>query len=144
MEEREKRRCNVIIHGLVEKCDGSLRERQDHDDGSLQEIVQCLGVGHLVIAKSYRIGKQQMNKARALKVVFRDSFSKFEFLRKSKELRKREKFRETYVSNDLTTHQRHEEYLLRQELRRQRIAGLDVVIHNGHVVPRGSIRNFRQ
>lgn len=145
VEDREKRRKNVIINGLPEKTDGTVKERQEFDINCVKEMFQHLGLNHLNTATTHRFGKIKKDKVRPVKVRFRDTFSKEELLRKSKDLSRSIKFRNAFVSRDLTQSQQQQQYQLRQELRRQRDAGLDVVIYNGQVLPRNSInKNFHQ
>ena len=143
VEERERRRDNAIIHGLRENTDGTLKERQEADMISVQEMCEDLGLGHVKAATMHRFGKLARDRVRPLKVRFQDSFTKAEFIRKSKDLRNSTQFTNAFVSNDLTKQQQHEHILLRQELRRQKAAGLDVVIYRGQVRSRDSIKNFR-
>ena len=51
------RKKNVVVHGIPEKEDGSLREREDHDMKKCQEILEELELCYAHIRSTRRVGK---------------------------------------------------------------------------------------
>ena len=147
MEDRNQRKPNLIVSGLPEKSDGSADDRRRWDMESVEELFHSLC--HLnadAISSFHRIGKISSNKPRLLKVVCSDTESKSNLLRKSRDLKNTSKFRNIYLNPDLTPAQMLESKKLRQEWKRRKNCGEDVVIRRGHVVERNSNyfnQNFR-
>ena len=144
IEQREMRRDNIIIFGLPEVFGKSLGERHQHDVMSTQEMFQTVGLSNVQTVEVRRIGKIVNGKVRPLRVKLRDRVLQYEIINKSKDLRKSHRYKNVFISRDLTKEQQQEQYKLRQELKRQRDAGADVVIYNNEVRLRDSLRNFRQ
>lgn len=141
-EDRERRRDNIMIFGLTEKPDGTVPERDGHDRDMIREVLQSLGTCDEEIMDSRRVGKIIKGKARPMKVKLLNRSSKLNLIQRSKELRKSSNFRDVYIKSDLTKRQQREEFELRQELKRQRSDGRDVVIYKGQIRPKESLVNF--
>lgn len=142
IEEREKRRENIMIFGLDEK-QGTVDERRFHDKQMVGELFETIDLEDVEFTDCLRIGKHSGNKPRPLKIKLKDRNKKLSILRKSKELRTSTRFKAVYISSDLTKSQQSEQFLLRKELKRQNDAGQNMVLYNGQLRRRDSLRNFR-
>ena len=143
VEERERRRPNLVIAGLQEKEEGSVEERKKWDAERVDDLFRELNdFTCSVVSSVYRIGKINSSGPRLLKVVCRDVDSKRSLLRKSKDLRDSVTFKNVYVNPDLTPMQQKENKRLRQELRSRRELGEDVIIRQGRIVEKGLRQNF--
>ena len=66
-KERDRRATNFIVHGLEEKGD-TTKEKQDNDDDSIKSFLERIGV-EVQPSSMIRLGKQEGNKKRPLKIV---------------------------------------------------------------------------
>jgi hypothetical protein len=144
MEERDRRKANLIVSGIVEKEDGTVVERKQHDKAKVETLLQNLcDFNSTVITSVNRIGKVNSSKPRLLKIVCGNIETKLSLLRKAKELRRISSFKGVYLNPDQTPMQQKESKRLREELRRRRALGEDVLIQRGKIVERQTIQNFR-
>ena len=135
LEERNRRRSNLILSGLPEKTDGSAEERREWDAVKAQSLFESLThLNRSVILYVHRIGKINSNKPRLLRVICRDQDTKSAILRKAKDLRTMPQFRGVFVNQDLTPIQQKEEKSLREELKLRKSSGENVVIRRGKIV----------
>ena len=142
-EERYRRRKCIIISGLNESS-GSLEERRKSDRDAVEELVQEIGVNDmdLVADQVSRIGPLNTNSSRPrlLRVKCETMEEKLSILRLSKKLRDCEEYKGIYVNPDLTLKQRELGKIQRQELKRRRDTGEDVVIRRGQIIAK---QNFQ-
>ena len=141
MREEDKRKNNVIISGLVETPD-------------TDETKNLLEATHLLtdipnvkdeICSIFRLGKpptapnsNQHVRPRLLKVSFKSLETKEKVFRKLIDINKREKDpkKKIYVNDDLTSKQRIVDKEVREELKRRRSLGEDVVRRGNEVILR--------
>ena len=142
VEDRQRRRGNVIISGIPEKKTGDADERKRADEEIVQGLMQDLSVNKDDITKIHRIGKPGTGKDRLLKATFRDHDTRQELLRKARQLRDMPAHRKTFINPDLTLYQRHERKALNEELKERRGMGENVVIWRGKVVEKKKFENF--
>ena len=143
VEDREKRRNNVIVFSVEEREQGSLEERREHDIDVVNEVLDSLGFGDVVLNNVHRLGRTSSGKFRPLKVPLVNYSVKASVLQKSRLLKQNDKFKNVYITNDRTKLQQSEWSELRAERDRRKQDGEDVVIYNGKVCSRTSLRNFR-
>ena len=137
LEERDRRRQNVIISGLPEKLDGSVTERKEWDTQQVNELFQNLiDFNENVIKSTFRLGNASSARPRLLKVVCRDVDIKRELIIKAKTLRTLQDYDNVYLNTDLTPLQQRENKKLRDELKRRKALGEDVFIRRGKVTLR--------
>ena len=142
VEDRDRRKANLIISGLQEEFSGTAEERKKRDLSKVQSLFRALdGVSGHVISSVRRLGKGNSQKPRLLKVVCRDIESKRALLRKSKNLRGIANYRNVYLNPDLTPNQQEENKRFIEELKARRDLGENVVIQNGKVVTK--TQNFQ-
>ena len=143
VEERERRRSNLIIAGLWEKEDGSVEERKQWDVEKVEQLFgELCDFENSVVSSVFRIGKMNSSRPRLLKVICRDADAKRSLLRKAKDLRDSSIFRNVYLNPDMTPMQQEENKRLRLELKTRRNLGEDVIIRQGRIAGRGSRQNF--
>ena len=144
IEQREQRRDNVMIFGLPERVDGSLEERRQCDRGALANLLDEIDFPMAMIAPDIqRMGRVTSGKVRPMIVKLMDRSLKPKFLRKARNLLNSSLHKQVYIKNDLTRVQQNEHFLLRNELKERRAVGEDVVIYNGQVRTRDSLKNFQ-
>ena len=143
MEDRDRRRDNIILFGLPESDEGTISERRAHDETLVDEVFGAIGCDDVDIDAIFRLGRNVSGKVRPVKVTLRNRSSKVEIMRKSRDLRTKDKFKRVFISNDKTKMQQSEWSDLRKELLRRKELGEDVVIYNGKVALRNSLKNFR-
>ena len=144
MEERDRRRPNIIVSGIVEKEDGTVEERKQYDKAKVETLLQNLcDFNSTVVTSIHRIGKVNSSKPRLLKIICGNTVIKHSLLRKAKELRRIPSFERVYLNPDETPLQQRESKRLREELRRRRALGEDVLINRGRIVEKQATQNFR-
>ena len=103
------------------------------------DIAGELGLSQFAIQEVQRIGRMDSRKPRLLCVTCADKSTKFDFLRKSRDLRYSQKYKKCFINPDMTFSQREKNWKLRSELKEKRDQGLDVIIRNGNVVLRQDV-----
>lgn len=141
MEERQKRKANLIVSGIPEKENGSVEERRRWDEASIKALLHDLNnfASDAVVA-THRIGKTDSRKPRLLKIVCRNVETKRTMLMHAKNLRSIDHYKGVYINPDMTPLEQNQNRTLREECKRRRAIGEDVLIKHGKVVSR---QNFR-
>ena len=136
--ERAKRAKNILIFGIPEPKEKENDHKQDV--GRVQEVLKELqgreGDANQ-IEEVVRLGRRG-ERIRPIKVGLKSSEQRNAVLKNSKLLKDHEKkyLQKVYVSADQTIRQREMGRELREELRRRRENGEDVVIHRNRVIVR--------
>ena len=144
IENRDRRKPNLIISGIQEKEDGSADERKRWDLSRVKALFSALGsFTDDIISNMHRIGRVNSSKPRLLKIVCKDTDSKRSLLFKAKNLRKVHEFKNIYINPDLTPVQQAQNRQLREELSLRRNLGEEVMIQHGKIVQMSSKQNFR-
>ena len=113
MEERDRRKRNVLVFGLKEVND-STEDRTTTDKTNFEKL--CRAINVLAEATStYRIGRKDNNKTRPLKVTLESEDTRNQILSQAKELRNLEAYEEIFLKRDMTPMERDEDKKLRQE-----------------------------
>lgn len=143
VESRDRRKTNLILSGLPEKEEGTADERKQCDLLTVQTLFSTLDNSKTdVVSGVYRIGRMTSSRPRLLKVICNTFESKRSLLSKSKNLRNMTQYKNVYMNPDLTPQQQMQNKQLREELRRRRNLGEDVIIQHGKIVDKGSAQNF--
>ena len=143
VEDRERRRNNVVLFGVPEHDSGTVSERKVYDEALVQEVFEALGCDEVELDALYRLGRIVSGKSRPIKVTLSTRKAKADIMRKSRALRDSSKFKRVFISNDKTKFQQLEWSELKKELLWRKESGEDVIIYKGKIVQRDSIRNFR-
>lgn len=131
--EIEKRRTNIIFHGVKESDDVA------HDVDKVREIlskglhIDC--ERHL--GEMYRIGMKKDDKVRPIRLVVKTLEGKIEIIKRAKQLKDSEEFKKIFVSPDLTRKQQLEDKELRDKLksfRQDDHSGARIIIKGGKII----------
>ncbi|XP_031336994.1 uncharacterized protein LOC116166261 [Photinus pyralis] len=120
IEDRQRRKRNIVVFGADESTLGSTEERESADAGIVKKMLTCLGStpDELDNVKLFRLGKFDGGRPRPrpIKVIFPNEATAYSILRKSKELKSSQDFGNIYVSSDKTRRQLDHHRSLRKEL----------------------------
>lgn len=137
IDEKEKRKTNIIFFGVQESASGEPATRKRDDETKIRAMIDRLPNKSLEIRTLYRLGKKEDTKTRPLKVVMNNQAMRDEILQK---FRKGELDLSAYdegvvqLSRDRTKTEREEYRKLRNELRERKERGEnDLVIRNGQI-----------
>ena len=143
IERRLQRQSNLIISGLLEKEDGSVKDRNAYDVHETKKMFDFMGVSNVALKSVQRLGQKKSNGIRLLRVTCEDVNKKWEILGKARTLRNSDAYKKIFLNQDLTAKQQEEQFKLRAQLKDKRAEGIDAVIYRGKVVARENIKNFR-
>lgn len=144
MEDRLRRRKCLVISGVPEQTEGTVHSRSEADKQKVQVMLQDLcGISEPRISRIHRIGSQQQDKARLIRLVLENENDAKNILQKAKQLRDSPQYDRIFINPDLTPFQREIYKKLREELKRRRNSAEDVVIRGGKIVPRIRSQNFQ-
>jgi hypothetical protein len=136
--DKDRRKLNLIIHGVEEITGGSASDSTANDQAQVQAVMEAVNP-ELPPAHSniLRLGEKKDGRVRPIRISV-DSFNtKKSILGKSKVLSQHMKFSRVYISPDLTMAEREENNKLRQELKTRRENGeKDLIISRGQIVRR--------
>lgn len=144
VEDRERRRNNIVLFGLPEQESGTADERKKQDKKLLHDVFDAIDCEEVQIGSFHRLGKLAEGKSRPVKVILRTREGKTEVLQNSRSLKDTDFFEHVFISNDKTKLQQSEWNNLRKQLAARKEAGEDVIIYGGKVVLRSSVSNFRK
>lgn len=143
VEERERRKLNIVVSGLPESPSDSADERKQHDLTQCEMLLSTLNISNPEsIQHIHRIGLVKQQKPRLLKLKCNTIEEKIAILRKSIELRLHSNYKGIYINPDRTSLQRILHKKLREELFQRKNNGEDVMILRDRVVVRRNNRNF--
>lgn len=139
--DRERRKSNVVFYNVPESQHDQLHDRVAEDKKAVLDIAKNgLKIHNAQVVKAIRLGSKRqdkMSKPRALLIQLESPHRKSEFLSASKRLRQTDRWKDTYISPDMTRQQREENWKLRQELKQRRENGeQELVIRQGKIVTR--------
>lgn len=141
IEDRERRKNNIVISGVPEKEDGNAEERKEWDEEKAEKLFDELaGLNSEDFMKTYRIGKTDSKKPRLLKVICRNDEIKRDLLTKAKDLRSMSGYEGVYVNPDQTPLQQRQSKALREEYKRRKELGEEVLLRRGKIISR---QNFQ-
>nr|XP_054761594.1 uncharacterized protein LOC129268031 [Lytechinus pictus] len=142
--DRERRKNNVVFYNVPESRHDQIHDRVAEDMKAVMDITRSgLNVHNTKITKAIRLGRKQRDdatqestsKPRALLVHLESPRMRNEILSAAKKLKQTTKWKDTYISPDMTRQQREENWKLRQELKQRRENGeQDLVIRQGQIV----------
>ena len=141
IKDRNRRRCNLIIHNLPEPEQSSAPEKAAADLKSVKNIVHDkLLISDSQVMKVTIIGKHKENAHRSLLVTLDSEKSKWRCLRQAPKLRNDTTFKRVYLAPDLTARERESNKRLYLELKSRKEKGeKDLIIKNGWIVKRNTI-----
>lgn len=141
LEERERRKTNLVVTGVPEREDGTVKERMEWDEEKVKSLFQDLAeLDRGDFTKTYRLGRVDSRKPRPLKIVCRSDEIKRKILMKAKDLRSMSTYEGTYVNPDQTPLQQRQSKALREEYKRRKTLGENVLLRHGKIISR---QNFQ-
>ena len=118
--DQERKRLNMIIHGLAESKEKDPIDRKNSDTTDVKNVAKLLDV-QVTITSSLRLGSKKDDKVRPLKVVLGSTREKGNLLRASKQLRKVQgKYKLVFINPDLTQNERNKDKALVDDLKEKR------------------------
>ena len=143
MEEINKRKTNVIVHGLKEPTASTAEGRQSEDEDQILDMLHQMKCDIISVDSTVRLGKKpddsQNDKPRPVKIEFASEEQKEKVLRQAKNLRRmRDRgWDRVFIHQDLTPKQREKRHQLVRELKERERNGEDnLLIVNGKIVVR--------
>ena len=131
--EIEKKRTNIIFHGVTESDDVA---------EDVEKVKEILSKGlnldcerHL--GEMYRIGMKKADKVRPIRLVVKSLEGKIEIIKRAKQLKDSNDFKKIFISPDLTRKQQLEDKELRDKLkacRQEDHSGARIIINGGKIV----------
>lgn len=142
MERRTFRLNNLVVSGVSEKVDGTIHERKLDDMIFCTKLCEDIGV-KADFESITRIGKGNFTaRPRLIRVKCKSLEIKNDILRNAKKLHDLPSFRGVYINPDRTKLQQRNDKFLRDELKRRKERGEDVIIRNSKIVNRHDNQNF--
>jgi len=138
--EIERRKKNVIVHGVSESNADNPEQRVDEDLTLLAAMFHEVGGEEIKVENVVRLGKKNSDPAqhpRPMKVVLDTAEGKVQLLRKAKNLRLKQErgWERVFIHQDLTPRQREARKPLVAELKQRKANGeSNLIIFNGKVV----------
>ena len=140
----ERRKNNVIVHGVPESAADDAYQRTDDDLTVLAAMFQEVEAENIRVESVVRLGKKASDptgKPRPMKVELDSVDSKINLLKRAKNLREKKEggWTKVFIHQDLTPKQREARKPLVAELKSGKANGENVTIFNGKIVQkRGS------
>ena len=139
MEERERRKCNIMIFNMPESGSQDKDECIMHDKKLVNQILEEIEIPAKV-CNMYRVGGSESSNARPLRVILASADEQKKVLNAAVKLKSNAAFKDIFINKDLTPLERQQRNLLVAEKKRKQAeseaAGQSVswVIHRGRVV----------
>lgn len=132
ISERDKRKCNLIVHNLPEE---PLDNHHTDADTFLELCKTSLDL-HIDITKAVRLGQKSNTKTRSLLIKVNDEESQKQILAHAPKLRFSKIWSRVYIQPDMSPKEREAHKKLYEELKRRRNQGENnLVIRHGKIVP---------
>ena len=127
-DELQKRKTNIIIHGLLESQSSMYEKRKQEDEDTVEHLLHGLNVDDVSVDSVIRLGKRPESsdaKPRPVKIVMASEEQKIRVLSKSKNLprNKEEGAPNIFMHQDLTPRQRMKRQELVRELKDRQAKG---------------------
>ena len=143
---RELRECNLIITNMVEEdrnTESGTATEEDSDMARVNDMIKnVLQLDDVEVTHVSRLPKPDSDERKRLVMVKLASREQRNKVLKNKAKLKREiNWKDVYVSCDMTKNEKHENYLLRKELKERREKGEQVRLQSGKIVLEQEARN---
>jgi len=139
-EDKERRKCNVIIHGLKEPTATEAEDRREEDFALAEELLHKLSCDDVSVNHIARLGAPSTDsdsKVRPVKLELASADSRNKVLRNAKNLRRERdaSWKNIFLHRDLTPREREARRQLVQELKDRKTAGeANLIIVSGKIV----------
>jgi len=141
-EENDRRKANIIIHGLQEPTAAEADDRKNEDCDRVQELLHQIACDDVSIHHITRLGAPPSSpdaKPRPVKLDLASSESRNKVLGRAKNLRTLTDmtWKSVFIHQDLTPKERELRRALVHELKARKLAGeTNLIIVNGKIVPK--------
>ncbi len=115
MNERNRRKKNVIIYGVPESKKEILADKKAEDEAKINEILSTIGKSDIKPAYSRRLRSKDQSKPGPILVELKEEANRNPLLLAAKKLRDSNIFKSVYLSPDLTETERALDYELRKQ-----------------------------
>lgn len=125
LEDRNKRKCNLIIYGIPENAVNDDSNRSD-DENAVKDAIRFLLPDHAVNSlHPKRLGKYDRGKRtpRPLKITLENEKAVFDAIKKGSDLKKHTVFSGIYISSDKTILQRTLYRMVKEDLQKRTADG---------------------
>lgn len=145
LEEREKRKTSLIIHGIKESTSDESEEREEDDMGVVASMLHELKCDSATVKKVIRLGKRPDSvgddsvKPRPIKMVVESVEEKLQIIKSAKNLRTAREgdWKDVFIHQDLTIKEREQRRKLVQELKDRKEKGeTDLILVGDRIVKR--------
>jgi len=145
LEEKEKRKTSLIIHGIKEPISDESDEREEDDLGVVASMLHELKCDNATVKKVIRLGKRPESvgdhtvRPRPIKMVVESVEQKAQIIKSAKNLRMAQKgdWKNVYIHQDLTIKEREQRRMLVQELKDRKEKGeTDLILVGDRIVKR--------
>ena len=144
LEERNRRKTNLVVTGIPEQTHGTAEERKQLDRQKIESLLKELHDLHgNMITHVFRIGRKTNDKDRLMRIVCNNENTKELFLSKVRQRKLSDSWRGIYINPDRTKMQQQEEKALRTELLRRKGRGEEVYISRGKIMSKSNSSNFQ-
>ena len=119
IEDRLRHKKNIVISGISEEMVGSIEDRAKSDFSKVKVLLQNLpNIAENGITRISRLGRQQPDKTRLLRVSFSDEDATKTILDNAKVLKEIPTYKSVYINPDRTRQQQENNKRLREELKK--------------------------
>ena len=143
---RELRECNLILTNMEEEdrnTESGTATEEDSDMARVNDMIKnVLQLDDIEVTHVSRLPKPDSDERKRLVMVKLASREQRNKVLKNKAKLKREiNWKDVYVSCDMTKNEKHDNYLLRKELKERREKGEQVRLQSGKIVLEQEARN---
>jgi hypothetical protein len=134
--DKERRKCNLIIHGLEENANGDLSEQKLQDEGRVKDALYSIKAELTAVPTELtRLGEKKPGRIRPVRITVNSITAKRDILSKARLLRENASFDNVYIGPDLTFKEREANTVLVKELKTRRDAGeRNLMISRGKII----------
>ena len=143
---RELRECNLILTNMEEEvCNNESRTVTEEDSDMtratdmIQNVLQLDDVEVMHVSRLPKPDSDERKRLAMVKLASREQRNKV--LKNKAKLKRENNWKDVYVSCDMTKNEKHENYLLRKELKERREKGEQVRLQSGKIVQEQETRN---
>ena len=147
LEEKDKRKTSLIIHGIKESVSEESEDREEDDLGVVAAMLHELKCENVAVTKVIRLGKRpesidgNVAKPRPIKMVVESVEQKMQIISSAKNLRMAQEgdWKTVFIHQDLTIKEREQRRKLLQELKDRKEKGeTDLILVKDKIVKRSS------
>ena len=138
-KDKEKRKMNVIIHGIPESKSEEPLDRKEYDIEQVNTVFQTHLEVDVAVDNAIRLGKKINDKSRLLRITLPNESVKKQIMRSVSKLRvdsNPDWMKRIFITPDLTPKEQEENRKLRKKLSELNSSGKAYRIKNGQIVRR--------